>query len=413
MKDYLWKKDFTLVVIGQIISVMGSAVLRFALNLYVLDITGRADIFALVVAVSAIPGIIFSPVGGAISDRFNRRDLMVIFDFLSSFVVLFLILLLWKGKAEVIYIGIIMAILSLISAVYQPTVQASIPVLSSEQNLTQANGIVSGVGALSGLMGPVLGSVLYGFLGIKILVVISCAMFAASAVMEIFIKIPFSKPKQTSHIVVEIWQDMKKGISYMVRDNIYILKTIAVAALLNMFLSAFFIIGVPYILRFVMKSSDLMYGAGMSLIQISSILGALLVGILTKKTTIEKLYRWLFATAMLLLPMAAAVTPMMLGLGHWPSFILFFLFGSMIIMIASIMSIFIITIVQKETPNEMLGKVMAIVMAVAQCVAPVGQIMYGSLFEKFSGAPYIPVLFGGMATAIIAFIGKKLLQRQS
>ncbi len=413
MRDKLWKKDFTLVVIGQIISVMGSAVLRFALDLYILDITGRADIFALVLAVSSIPGIIFSPIGGAIADRFSRRNLMVIFDFLSSFIVLCLVFLLWKGEVEVIGIGIIMALLSLISAVYQPTVQASIPVLVSEQKLTQANGIVSGVGALSGLMGPVLGSILYGFLGIHVLVVASCGMFFASAVMEIFITIPFCKPEQSGNMLTAIWQDMKKGIHYMVQDNVYIIKTIVIAALINMFLSAFFIIGVPYILRFIMNSSDLLYGAGMSVIQISSIAGALIVGILTKRTTIETLYRWLLVTAVLLIPMAVAVTPGMLGLGYWPSFIVFFLFGGLIIMTASIISIFVITVVQKETPNEMLGKVMAIIMAVAHCVTPIGQIMYGGLLEKYNQVPYIPILFAAVVTAMIAFAGKVLLKRQS
>lgn len=411
MKDKLWKKDFTLVVIGQIISIMGSAVLRFALDLYILDITGRADIFALVIAISSVPGILFSPIGGAIADRFNRRNLMVIFDFMSSFVVLCLMILLFNGKGQVVAVGIIMSMLALISSIYQPAVQASIPVLTSEKNLTQANGIVNGVGALSGLMGPIIGSVLYGFLGINVLVVISCVMFFASAVMEIFIKIPFKRPEQKSALVAGIWKDMKKGIQYMVRDNVYILKTIIIAALLNMLVSPFFIIGVPYILRFTMKSSDLMYGAGMSVIQIAGIVGALLVGVLTRKTTMDTLYRWLVGAAVLLLPMALAVTPQILALGYWPSFALFFFFGGIIIMLLSVVSIFVITEVQRETPNEMLGKVMAICMALSQCVAPVGQIIYGGLFEACSKVPYVPILCAMVFALVMALVGKKMLKK--
>jgi MFS family permease len=84
MNNKPFTRDFSLVVMGQIVSIFGSAILRFALDLYVLDVTGRADIFALVIALSAIPGILFSPVGGAIADRFNRRNLMVILDFSNS-----------------------------------------------------------------------------------------------------------------------------------------------------------------------------------------------------------------------------------------------------------------------------------------------------------------------------------------
>ena len=72
MKDKLFSRDFSLLVIGQIVSILGSAVLRFALNLYILDLTGRADIFGLLIAVSAIPAILFTPLGGAIADRFSR-----------------------------------------------------------------------------------------------------------------------------------------------------------------------------------------------------------------------------------------------------------------------------------------------------------------------------------------------------
>jgi|GEM_PF-2885955 len=48
-------KDFNLMVLGQIISILGSSLLRFALSLYVLDVTGRADLFATLFAISNIP----------------------------------------------------------------------------------------------------------------------------------------------------------------------------------------------------------------------------------------------------------------------------------------------------------------------------------------------------------------------
>lgn len=84
-------KNFRLMVAGQIISVLGSALLRFALSLYVLDLTGRADIYASLYAMSNIP-LLLAPLGGVLADRFNRRNLMVIFDFASGAVTLIYIL---------------------------------------------------------------------------------------------------------------------------------------------------------------------------------------------------------------------------------------------------------------------------------------------------------------------------------
>ena len=85
-------KYFNLMVLGQIISVLGAALLRFALSLYILDTTGSESLFAAMYAISNIP-LLLAPLGGAIADRFNRRNLMVIFDFTSSAIVLCLIYL--------------------------------------------------------------------------------------------------------------------------------------------------------------------------------------------------------------------------------------------------------------------------------------------------------------------------------
>ncbi|MFK4313810.1 MFS family permease [Bacillus sp. RC236] len=131
-------KDFHLMVSGQIITILGSTLLRFALSLYVLDITGRADIFAGLYAVTSIP-FLLAPLGGAIADRFNRRNLMVIFDFINAAIVLSFIILLFTGPVSIILIGTIMFLLAVVSAMYSPVVMASIPQLVPENKLEQAN----------------------------------------------------------------------------------------------------------------------------------------------------------------------------------------------------------------------------------------------------------------------------------
>lgn len=408
-ENRLFTRDFSLVVIGQIVSILGSAILRFALDLYVLDITGRADIFALVLALSAIPGIIFTPIGGAIADRFSRRNLMVIFDFTSSAVVLLLLLLLRLVNTPVLTVGVILAMLSVISSVYQPTVQASVPVLVQEAHLTAANGIVNGVGALSNLLGPVLGGVLYGIAGLNILLVMSCGAFFLSAVMEIFICIPFVKRERSKAMMYTIFGDMKDGMHYIVTEKPQIFKILAIGAALNLFMSPFLIIGVPYILRITMESSKAMYGFGMGTAQLCTILGALLVGAVSKRMSIATLYKPLLLTAALIIPMAAAVTPFFLGLGYWPGFVLFLASGGAIMVLVTVISIYVITAIQLSVPNEMLGKVMAIVMASAQCAAPLGQAMYGFAFQQFRMAAYLPALLACLFTVVIALFSRKML----
>lgn len=397
-------------VLGQVISILGSALLRFALSLYVLDMTGREDIFATLYAISNIP-FLLSPLGGAIADLFNRRNLMVIFDFTSSSIVLCLNLFMAAGNTSIALIGVIMVLLSVISSLYTPAVTASIPLLVEESKLEGANGIVQAVQALSQVAAPILGGILYGAMGVQSLIVISNIAFFLSAVMEIFIKIPFVKREHDGHIVSTIIRDMKDGFAYVVKQP-FISKAKIIAALLNLVLSPLLIVGGPIILRVTMQSSDTMYGAGMGLINFASILGAVLIGAFAKKMRLNTIYLWIIAITLLLLPVAVSIMPFMLGLGYYTSFILFVLGMVPIAAVCTILSIYIIAKVQRVTPNENLGKVMAFIMAVAQCAAPLGQILYGVIFKSFSAALYLPVLAVSLIMLVIAFISQRILRKE-
>lgn len=403
-------KAFNLMVMGQIISVLGSSFLRFALSLYVLDITGRADIYATLYAVSNVP-LLLSPLGGAIADRFNRRNLMVIFDFASSAIVFCFLLLLAASNTSVILISVVMILLAMISAMYSPAVMASVPLLVAENKLEQANGIVNGVQALSSVAAPVLGGVLYGIVGLEMLVVMSCIAFFLAAVLAMFIHIPFVKREHDGHIISTIVKDLKVGCIYVVKQP-FILKCIILAAFLNLILTPLFVVGGPIILRVVMKSSDTMYGIGMGLIDFATILGALSIGFFAKKMQMKKLYLWFLIMALLIVPMALSITPLVLNFGYYPSFILFILCAIFIAMVMIIVSIFVITAVQKKTPNENLGKVMAIITAVSQCMAPVGQVIYGVIFEAFSIKVYIPILFVSIAMIVMTVVVKMVLRNE-
>ena len=68
MYQKLMNRDFSLVVIGQIISLFGNSILRFALPLYLLDQTGSSALFGSVLAISMIPMLLFSPIAGLVAD---------------------------------------------------------------------------------------------------------------------------------------------------------------------------------------------------------------------------------------------------------------------------------------------------------------------------------------------------------
>lgn len=80
-------RDFTLVVAGQIISLFGNAILRFALPLYLVKETGSSALFGTVTACALLTMILLSLLGGVLADRVNKRNIMAGLDFLTAFVI--------------------------------------------------------------------------------------------------------------------------------------------------------------------------------------------------------------------------------------------------------------------------------------------------------------------------------------
>ena len=84
MKKYtVFTRDFTWMIIGQIISLFGNSIVRFALSLQVLEMTGSAASFAMITGASMVLTILLSPLGGLIADRMSKRDIMAGLDFLT------------------------------------------------------------------------------------------------------------------------------------------------------------------------------------------------------------------------------------------------------------------------------------------------------------------------------------------
>ncbi|MCI8490452.1 MAG: MFS transporter, partial [Lachnospiraceae bacterium] len=128
----------------------------------------------------------FSLFGGVIADRKNKRNIMVVLDFTTAAVILIFSFALGKVSLVPLMIAVLM-ILYGISGIYQPAVQAGIPLIAEKQFLMQGNAVINMVSTLAGLLGPIIGGVLFGAFGIMPILFIIVGCFVFSAVMEIFI----------------------------------------------------------------------------------------------------------------------------------------------------------------------------------------------------------------------------------
>ena len=155
----LFNRNFTLLLFGLMSSLFGNTILRFALSMYILEVTGSATIFASLLAISIVPTILLSPFGGILADRANRRNIMVALDFISGISVLLFSMILSENNV-IPAIGVTLIVLSILAAFEAPTVQACVPQMQEGDNVIRANAIVNQIAAIAGFVAPILGSVL-------------------------------------------------------------------------------------------------------------------------------------------------------------------------------------------------------------------------------------------------------------
>ena len=108
----LFNRDFSKVVIGQIISLFGNAILRFASPLYLLRETNSSVLFGAVTACSFIHMVVFSLLGGVTADRKNKRKIMAVLDFFTAFIIILFYILL--GKLPLIPLMIVILMLLMV-----------------------------------------------------------------------------------------------------------------------------------------------------------------------------------------------------------------------------------------------------------------------------------------------------------
>ena len=406
MNSRLFQRDFTIMILGQIISLFGNAILRFSLSLYVLEVTGSAAVFGTILAVSMIPTVLLSPFGGVLADRLPKQKIMTILDFVTAGLIVFYDAV-YGSAGNLAAVTIFMILLTLIQAFYQPSVQASIPLLASQEQLMAANGIVMQVQALAGLLGPILAGMLYGIGGVKPILAASAVCFFLSAVMELFLRIPHEKREADGSPVRMALLDLKGAVTYLIRENTCLFKLLIVVAGINLFLSALFIIGLPYLVKIYLGMSAKAYGFAEAAMGMGSILGGLVSGLAGKKIPFKHSHYFLLGTPLLLIPV------ILILLFQAPGKMIYavLLFSVMIGMgFAALFTIAAQTFIQKSTPVHMLGKVGAFVSTICVCALPIGQAMYGGLFELFSGSPWVVVLVGTVISMMLAYAAKRTLR---
>ena len=397
MRERLFTKNFTLLILGQLTSLFGNFILKLALSMYVLDVTGSAAIFAGILSAATIPTILLSPLGGILADRADRRNIMVALDALTGVSVLCAALFLSESNAIAV-ISTLLIILSILGAFETPTVQACIPTMLQGDNIMKGNAVVNQVASLSYLIAPMLGGVLYAMLGLKPVMYASVVCFFITALFECFIKLSYQRIQNQGGVLQIVKQDFLSSMQYISKEQTSISKMLLLTAFSRFFVMGITIVGLPFLVRTVLGFNAKYYGAAESALAVAAILGSFAAGVLAEKLKIHKLSFLLAALGIFIIPAGIVfLLPVNAMIKYGVTVVSFCGMQAVI----SIFSIFAVSLIQQRTPNHLIGKVMAYTSTVTLCVQPIGQIVYGFLFDRFYSAVYFVLIPTGIIVCIV------------
>ena len=384
MKQRLFTRNFTFLILGQLSSLVGNYTLKFALSMYVLEQTRSVTIFAGLLALAMVPTILISPFGGILADRANRRNIMVTLDVLSGLSVLIAGLSM-SFADNILIIGALLIILSVLGAFESPTVQACIPQMLRGDNMIRGNAIVSQVNAIVSLTAPFLGSIFYSTFGIQPVFYATMSCFFLTALLECFICLDYRKSKDNMRIMDIIKEDFSVSIHFLRHDQPNILKLLSLAAIVSLFVAGTAVVGFPYLVRTVLGLSAKHYGIAESAMGVASILGSLCVAILVKKFRVRHLSLVFITFGICLIPCGLAF---LLPFETFSCYLILLAMFCACQLGCSFFSTYAISIIHERTPEYLMGKVMSCVFTLSMCAQPIGQIVYGALFDQFSNSVY-------------------------
>lgn len=407
-KHTIFNKDFLLVAIGQIISLFGNQILRYALPLYLLNQTGSSALFGTILACSFIPTLLLFPIGGILADRVNKRNIMVILDFSTAALITIFYLL--SGKMGIVpLMTVTMMILYGIQGAYQPAVQASVPSLVDTEHIMQGNSVIDLISSLANMIGPVIGGILFSIVGLIPILYMSIGCFLASAIMEIFIHIPFEKKKTTGSMFATGFNDLKESFGFMFKEQPVLWKVSLAFSSVNLLLTSLIMVGIPVIitqhLGFAPDTANRLYGYAQGAIAAGSILGGLLAGVFSKKLKL-KASPFILAGCALSILLGGFAQQVLKG--SIAVYIVLVIGCSLLLVMTTLFSIQVLTCLQILTPINLTGKVLSCVLCICMCTNPLGQFMYGIVFEHTGSSTYVPFYAAGLVMLVICFFTRRI-----
>jgi MFS transporter, DHA3 family, macrolide efflux protein len=230
-------RTFLIIWIGQLVSLLGSSLTTFALGVWIYEQTGSATQFAVNLLAYILPTILAAPVAGLVTDRYDRRLVMIGSDMLAGISTLTVLVLFATNNLAVWHVYVATFLSAAANTFQWPAYGAATTMLVPKDQLGRASGLTQSAEAASELLGPAIAGALYVAMGMRILFLIDVVSFVFAITTMLLVRIP--APEK---VVETLKQGQKGGLlheaSYGLR---YLRERPALLSILLLFAGANFV----------------------------------------------------------------------------------------------------------------------------------------------------------------------------
>ena len=378
-------------LVAQLCAYSMLSALCFACPLYLFDCSGSSTLYGAVAAIAFMPGVLATPVGGILADRGRHRGVLVVL----GIVLMATSLLFIPMKRSLPLAVVVTAMLCVqygIQSLLKPMLQIETVRMTGQEKVERATALVSQITMMSNILGPVVGTAVYGCVGIDTLCETAALTFAMSALLfgGALKQNASSETMGDGATRTTCRNDFRESIRYLLQ-NASLVAGILLAAVLNLALVGL-TIGAPIIVTKHLGMQSSCVGIVEVALGLGGLVGSGLVGIWPHRFSLNGICRYV---AMICFGVVPIIVTLLFG-ADVCVFTVFAVGSAWVMVWAAIASVEIIAFVQRAAPTELCGKVLSVVYMVLSCATPIGQLTYGVAYDRWTPAS----VFAGMLAVL-------------
>jgi MFS family permease len=365
-------RAFGIIWIGQVISLLGTAMTNFGLTIWAYEKTGQATSLAMIGFFFVTPMVVLSPIAGAIVDRSNRKLMMMLSDLAAGLTTIVVFALYATGHLQIWHLYITAAVSGAFQTFQWPAFSAAITVMLPKEQYGRANGMLELADSASGIFAPLLAGVLLGIIGLAGIMIIDIVSFSFAIGALLFVYIP--QPERTEagrEGQGSIWKEAMYGFPYIFkRRSLLGLQLVFMVG--NLFAGLAFTLLAPMILART-SSNEMVLGSVQSAGAIGGVVGGVAMSAWggTKRKVHGVLGGWI---------LGSLSGELLLGLGR----------GLPVWLVAGFLAAFFVPFInasnqaiwQAKVAPDVQGRVFATRRLIAWLVSPLARLIAGPLADK-------------------------------